>query len=85
MNTPPKKTTPTHNSPFLAVRRVPALIVISGGSDRLDHTLAVIGALLDGDVTSIPDVSLQWGDNLATIVHGPGAPHSLPHSTARCR
>ena len=23
-------------------------------------------------MTSIPDVSLQWGDNLATILHGPG-------------
>ena len=55
------------------MRRVPArLIVISGGGDRLDHTLAVFGALLDEDVTSIPDVSLQWGDNVATILHGPG-------------
>ena len=70
---PEKDDTDTQLAISLAVRRVPArLIVISGGGDRLDHTLAVIGALLDEDVTSIPDVSLQWGDNLATILHGPG-------------
>ena len=75
-----KDDTDTQLAIALAASRVPArLIVISGGGDRLDHTLAVIGALTDVDVTSIPDISLRWGTNVATILHGPGRAHlSLP-------
>ncbi len=78
-HSPDKDDTDTQLAIALAASRVPArLIVISGGGDRLDHTLAVIGALADVDVTSIPDVSLRWGNNVATILHGPGRAHLSP-------
>ncbi len=74
-----KDDTDTQLAIALAASRVPArLIVISGGGDRLDHTLAVIGALADVDVTSIPDVSLRWGTNVATVLHGPGRANLTP-------
>lgn len=74
-----KDDTDTQLAIALAASRVPArLIVISGGGDRLDHTLAVIGALADVDVTSIPDVSLRWGMNVATVLHGPGRANLTP-------
>ncbi len=76
---PDKDETDTQLAIALAASRVPArLIVISGGGDRLDHTLAVIGALTDVDVTSIPDVSLRWGTNVATVLHGPGRANLAP-------
>jgi thiamine pyrophosphokinase len=78
-HSPDKDDTDTQLAIALAASRVPArLIVISGGGDRLDHTLAIFGALTDVDVTSIPDVSLRWGNNLATIVHGPGRANLRP-------
>ena len=52
-----KDDTDTQLAISLAVRRVPARLIVISGGDRLDHTLAVIGAFLDEDVTSIPDVS----------------------------
>jgi len=82
-HSPDKADTDTQLAITLAAARVPArLIVVSGGGDRLDHTLAVIGALVTDDVTSIPDVSLRWGGNAATIVHGPGrATIDAPHGS----
>jgi len=82
-HSPDKADTDTQLAITLAAARVPArLIVVSGGGDRLDHTLAAIGALVTDDVTSIPDVSLRWGGNAATIVHGPGrATIDAPHGS----
>ena len=82
-HSPDKDDTDTQLAITLAAARVPArLIVVSGGGDRLDHTLAVIGSLVTDDVTSIPDVSLRWGGNAATIVHGPGrATIDAPHGS----
>lgn len=47
------------------------LVVISGGGDRLDHTMAVLGALASATVTSVPRIDLVWGEQHIRIVHGP--------------
>ena len=48
------------------------LILVSGGGDRLDHTLAAIGALGHPTVTSIPIVEAWWGGQHIRVLHGPG-------------
>ena len=51
------------------------LTLISGGGDRLDHTLAAIGALGMPSLTSIPTIDGWWGDQRMVVVHGPGKAH----------
>ena len=46
------------------------LILVSGGGDRLDHTLAAIGALGHPAVTSIPIVEAWWGGQHIRVLHG---------------
>jgi thiamine pyrophosphokinase len=48
------------------------LVLVSGGGDRLDHTLAAIGALGARSLTSIPRIDGWWGDDRLTVLHGPG-------------
>lgn len=48
------------------------LILISGGGDRLDHSLAALGALGDTGLTSIPAIDGWWGDQRFHVLHGPG-------------
>lgn len=48
------------------------LVLISGGGDRLDHTLAVLGALGSIDLTSVPVVEAVWGHQRLRVLHGPG-------------
>lgn len=48
------------------------LVLISGGGDRLDHTLAVLGALGSIDLTSVPVVEAVWGRQRLRVLHGPG-------------
>ena len=48
------------------------LILISGGGDRLDHSLAAIGALGHPSLTSIPEIDGWWGDQRFHVLHGPG-------------
>lgn len=53
----------------LAPRR---LILLSGGGNRLDHSLAAIGALGHRSLTSIPEIDGWWGDQRLHVLHGPG-------------
>lgn len=48
------------------------LMLISGGGDRLDHTIAAIGALGARSLTSIPVIDGWWGEQRLAVLHGPG-------------
>jgi thiamine pyrophosphokinase len=48
------------------------LILLSGGGDRLDHSLAAVGALGHPSLTSIPEIDGWWGDQRFHVIHGPG-------------
>ncbi len=74
-----KDDTDTELALELAAARHPArLIVISGGGDRLDHTLAVLGALAHVNLTSIPTIDLWWATHDIRVVHGPGRTQVKP-------
>lgn len=71
---PPDK---EHTDTELALRTAadlnPAhLTLLSGGGDRLDHTIAAVGALGHPSLTSIPVVDGWWGAQRLRVVHGPG-------------
>jgi len=71
-----KDQTDTELALELAVGLHPArLVLLSGGGDRLDHTLAAIGALGHPSLTSIPLIDAWWGDQRIRVVHGPGISH----------
>jgi thiamine pyrophosphokinase len=60
----------------LALRRAAGLhpdrlILLAGGGDRLDHTLAALGALGAEHLTSIPWLECWWAEQYALILHGP--------------
>ncbi len=59
------------------------LVLLSGGGDRLDHTLAAVGALGAPELTGIPHIDCWWGDQHARVVHGPGTAtlRAVPGST----
>ena len=70
---PDKEHTDTELALATAADLNPArLVLISGGGDRLDHTLAAIGALGHPSLTSVPLVEGWWGAQQLTVVHGPG-------------
>lgn len=70
---PDKDHTDTELALRLAVGLDPALLVlVAGGGDRLDHSLAAIGALGHPSLTSIPRIEAWWGDQHLIVVHGPG-------------
>ena len=48
------------------------LIVLSGGGDRLDHVMAVLGALASSELTSIPVIDAVIAGHQIRILHGPG-------------
>jgi thiamine pyrophosphokinase len=48
------------------------LMLISGGGDRLDHTVAALGALGARSLTSIPEIDGWWGEQRLAVLHGPG-------------
>ena len=51
----------------------PERITLIGGGDRLDHTIAGIGALGALSVTSVPFLEAWWDDQHVTVVQGPGS------------
>ncbi|MGA1034421.1 MAG: thiamine diphosphokinase [Ilumatobacteraceae bacterium] len=59
------------------------LDVLSGGGDRLDHVIAVLGALASGELTSIPTIDAVIADHHIRVLHGPGRTRLLvrPGST----
>lgn len=47
------------------------IILLSGGGDRLDHTMAVFGALGSPELTGVPHLECWWGGQYAVVMHGP--------------
>jgi thiamine pyrophosphokinase len=50
----------------------PARLTMIGGGDRLDHTIAAIGALAAGHLTNIPHLDAWWNGEHLDVIHGPG-------------
>ena len=56
---------------FAAGMNPARVVMVAGGGDRLDHTLAAIGALGATVLTSVPLVECGWGGQYLQVVHGP--------------
>ena len=70
---PDKEHTDTELALQVAVEFTPRrLVLLSGGGDRLDHSLAAIGALGHRSLTSVPEIDGWWGDQRFHVLHGPG-------------
>lgn len=54
-----------------AARHPERLVLVSGGGDRLDHTLAALGALGAPVTTGIPVIECHWGAQYVRVLHGP--------------
>lgn len=69
---PDKDQTDTELALAMALDLHPARLVLIGAGERLDHTLAAIGALGQPHLTSIPVIEGWWGGQRLRVVHGPG-------------
>ncbi len=69
---PDKDQTDTELALAFAAAMDPEQVTLIGGGDRLDHSLAAIGALGAGALTSIPRLDAWWGPQHLEILHGPG-------------
>lgn len=68
-----KDQTDTELALALASTLDPERVTLIGGGDRLDHTIAGIGALGALRLTSIPILDGWWGAQHLRVVHGPGS------------
>ncbi len=68
-----KDQTDTELALALAAKFDPERITLVGGGDRLDHTIAGIGALGALGLTSVPMLDGWWDGQHLRIVHGPGS------------
>jgi thiamine pyrophosphokinase len=69
---PDKDCTDTELALHMAADLNPARLILIGAGDRLDHTLAAIGALGQTRLTAIPTVEAWWAHQWVRVVHGPG-------------
>jgi thiamine pyrophosphokinase len=78
-----KDLTDTELALALAAKFDPERITVIGGGDRLDHTIAGIGALGSLSVTSVPLLEAWWNSQHVSVVQGPGSAvlHLAPGST----
>ena len=68
-----KDQTDTELALALASKFDPERITLVGGGDRLDHTIAGIGALGALGLTSVPVLEGWWDGQHVRVVHGPGS------------
>ena len=68
-----KNQTDTELALELAAKFDPERITLVGGGDRLDHTIAGIGALGALALTSVPRLDGWWDGQHVRVVHGPGS------------
>ncbi len=47
------------------------VVLLGGGGDRLDHSIAAITALGHPSLLACRSVSAVWGDSLVNVLHGP--------------
>lgn len=66
-----KNETDTELAVAFAVGMAPDRLTLIGGGDRLDHTIAAIGALTARGVTSIPHLDAWWNGQHVDVLHGP--------------
>jgi thiamine pyrophosphokinase len=78
-----KDQTDTELALALASKFDPERITLVGGGDRLDHTIAGIGALGALNLTSVPMLDGWWDGQHLRVVHGPGSTtlRLVPEST----
>ena len=78
-----KDQTDTELALALASKFDPERITLVGGGDRLDHTIAGIGALGALGLTSVPVLDGWWEGQHVRVVHGPGSAtlRLVPEST----
>jgi len=67
-----KDRTDTELALAFAAAMNPARLTMIGGGDRLDHTIAALGALGATELTSIPQIDAWWNGQHLDVVHGPG-------------
>jgi thiamine pyrophosphokinase len=68
-----KDQTDTELALTLASKFDPERITLVGGGNRLDHTIAGIGALGSLRLTSVPVLDGWWDGHHLRVVHGPGS------------
>ncbi len=68
-----KDQTDTELALALASKFDPERITLVGGGDRLDHTVAGIGALGALSLTSVPTLDGWWDGQHIRVLHGPGS------------
>ncbi len=68
-----KDQTDTELALTLASKFDPERITLVGGGDRLDHTIAGIGALGALRLTSVPVLDGWWDGQHVRVLHGPGS------------
>ncbi len=68
-----KDATDTELALAFAAAMTPERLMLVGGGDRLDHTIAALGALGAAVLTSIPSIEAWWGNQHLRVIHGPGA------------
>jgi thiamine pyrophosphokinase len=67
-----KAQTDTELALAFAADMQPARLTMIGGGDRLDHTIAAIGALAAGHLTNVPVLDGWWNGHHLDVIHGPG-------------
>lgn len=50
----------------------PERLTMIGGGDRLDHTIAAVGALAARHLTNVPLLDGWWNGHHLDVIHGPG-------------
>lgn len=67
-----KDRTDTELALSFAAAMMPSAITLVGGGDRLDHTVAALGALGMPELTSVPAIDAWWDGQHVDVIHGPG-------------
>jgi len=78
-----KTQTDTELALAFAADMQPERLTMIGGGDRLDHTIAAIGALAARHLTNVPLLDGWWNGHHVDVIHGPGRRelHLEPGST----
>ena len=67
-----KAQTDTELALTFAADMAPERLTMIGGGDRLDHTIAAIGALGGRRLTGVPFLDGWWDGQHLDVIHGPG-------------
>jgi len=67
-----KNSTDTELALAFAADMNPERLTMVGGGDRLDHTIAALGALTARNMAPIPVLDAWWDGQHVDVIHGPG-------------